>query len=86
MISWIIWTLFKPLDYLIERPAVRQQELNDEPKKDALPFHSHAAWLPLTETGPLGNMVAPKEKDASLLEIRQLTEDSRQRRNASKLG
>ena len=44
VISWIMWTLLKPLDWLIERLAA-QQEPKDEPKKDAPQLFSHPVWL-----------------------------------------
>ena len=66
------------------KPLQKLFKPRDESKRDTL--LSHATWLQLTDTGPLGSMVAPRKKDISLLEIERLTEDSRQRRNASKLG
>ena len=62
MISWIMWKLLMPFDWLIELAAARMKQ-KDEPKKEQPQLFSHVVWSTLTKTGPLGQYVCSKEDD-----------------------
>ena len=59
VLSWIMWKLLMPFDWLLEFVATRMKQ-EDEPKKDPPQLFSHVAWSTLTETGPLGQYVCEK--------------------------
>jgi len=63
-----MWTILKPLDWLLEFIAMTTRPMrwlaNKLRKPERKPaIFGHPAWLELTETGPLGSYVAPKGKD-----------------------
>ena len=73
VLNWIMWTLFKPLDLILEfvmavTGLVKKlvnilRNMLRKPKREEVSLlFSHPAWLPLTKTGPLGQYVCEKGK------------------------
>ena len=61
MVSWIMWKLLTPFDWLIELMTAEMKQ-KKEPKKEPPLLFSHVVWSTLTETGPLGQYVCEKGK------------------------